>query len=52
VARDDLGRSFYHAEDEAVRSPSEDFADLFAWVVTSPARVYQPGLREQDFKVI
>lgn len=47
--RDDPGRSFYHAEEAGVRSPSEDFADLFAWVVTSPARVYQPGLREEDF---
>lgn len=47
--RDDPGRSFYHAEEEGVRSPSEDLADLFAWVVTSPARVYQPGLREEDF---
>lgn len=49
VWRDDPGRAFYHAEDEAVGSPSEDFADLFAWVVTSPARIYQPGLREEDF---
>lgn len=49
--RDDPGQSFYHvAEDETLLSESEDFADLFAWVVTSPARVYQPGLRQEDFE--
>ena len=47
--RDDPGRAFYNANVEAARTPSEDFADLFAWVVTSPARVFQQGLREEDF---
>lgn len=47
--RDDPGRAFYNVEDEVVTS-SEDFADLFAWVVTSPARVFQPGLRLEDFR--
>ena len=49
--RDDPGRAFYNVEDEVLTS-SEDFADLFAWVVTSPARVFQPGLREEDFEAI
>lgn len=49
--RDDPGRAFYHADDELL-TPSEDFADLFARVVTSPARVFLPGLREEDFEAV
>ncbi|MDB4906343.1 MAG: hypothetical protein JWO05_1127 [Gemmatimonadetes bacterium] len=35
--RDDPGEPCYYAEEEAVASRSEDFADVFAWLVTSPA---------------
>lgn len=34
--RDDIGQPCYHAEDEWVASELEDFAETFAWVVTSP----------------
>lgn len=50
--RDDPGRAFYHADDEVLTPPSEDFADLFARVVTSPARIFLPGLREEDFEAV
>lgn len=49
VWRDDPGQACYHADDEAMLTPSEDFADLFSWMSTSPARVFLPGLREEDF---
>lgn len=35
VWRDDPGQGCYHADDEAQSSPSEEFADTFAWMVTS-----------------
>lgn len=48
--RDDPGMPCYHAasEDEQVLHPSEEFAEIFAWAVTSPARVHLKGLREED----
>lgn len=45
--RDDPGQPCYYA-DEADLSPLEEFADIFAWCVTSPARVFVRGLREED----
>lgn len=47
--RDDPGEVCYHVEDDAFVSPAEEFADIFAWVATSPARVFLPGLRDEDF---
>lgn len=37
---DDIGESCIYADDETVRHPREDAADLFAWYVTSPARIF------------
>jgi hypothetical protein len=37
--RDDVGEPCFHAEDEWVPSPSEDFAELFSWITTSPSRL-------------
>lgn len=34
--RDDIGEACYHADDEWLPSPSEDFAETFAWLVTQP----------------
>lgn len=45
--RDDPGQPCYYA-DGADLSPIEEFADIFAWCVTSPARVFVRGLREED----
>ena len=47
--RDDSGEACYNVEDDALLTDAEEFADFFAWVATSPARVYLPGLREEDF---
>lgn len=46
--RDDPGEACYNAEED-IETPEEHFADVFAWVVTSPARVFIPGLRDEDF---
>lgn len=46
--RDDPGMACYYADD-ASGSPSEEFANVFAWFVTSTARQFVPGLREVDF---
>ncbi len=46
--RDDPGVACYYSED-ADFSPGEDFCDIFAWAVTSPARQYVRGIREEDF---
>jgi len=46
--RDDPGQSCYYADDE-VSLPLEEFADIFAWAVTSTARPFVHGLREEDF---
>jgi hypothetical protein len=52
--RDDPGRPCYHSDadgDDVHPSASEQFADIFAWAVTSPARVYVVGLRPEDFDI-
>lgn len=38
--KDDIQESCVYADDETVRHPREDAADLFAWYVTSPARIF------------
>ncbi len=45
--RDDPGQACYFADEDDMR-PLEEFADVFAWFVTSPARVHVRGLREED----
>jgi hypothetical protein len=45
--RDDPGVACYHSEEEWVESEQEDFANIFAWLVTSPHRDI-PGTREQE----
>ncbi len=47
--RDDPGEACYNVEDDALLSDAEEFADIFAWMVTSPARIFYPGLRDEDF---
>jgi hypothetical protein len=48
VWRDELGMPCIYADDETVtKDPKEDFADLFAWYVTSEARVYQIPLADR-----
>lgn len=48
VWRDELGMACIYADDETVaKDPSEDFADLFAWYVTSEARIYQVPLADR-----
>lgn len=47
--RDDPGDVCYHVEDDAFANPAEEFADIFAWVVTSPARIFLKGVRDEDF---
>lgn len=46
--RDDPGQACFYADEEDLR-PLEEFADIFAWVVTSPARIFVAGVREEDF---
>lgn len=38
--RDDPGEVCYHVEDDIESSDAENFADVFAWVTTSPAGVF------------
>lgn len=45
--RDDPGQPCFYADEEDLR-PLEEFADIFAWAVTSPARIFVRGLREED----
>lgn len=47
--RDDPREPYYNVEEDVMESREEEFADIFAWVVTSPARIYLPGLRDEDF---
>jgi hypothetical protein len=47
--RDDPGVMSYYSDDVGPSSAREEFADLFAWLVTSPARVHIKGVREEDF---
>jgi hypothetical protein len=45
VWRDELGMACIYADEETVtKDPDEDFADLFAWYVTSEAGFYQRPL--------
>ena len=46
--RDDPGQPCFYADEEDLR-PLEEFADIFAWFVTSTARPFVRGLREEDF---
>lgn len=48
VWRDEPGFACIYADEETVtKDPNEDFADLFAWYVTSEARVYQVPLADR-----
>jgi hypothetical protein len=48
VWRDELGMSCIYADDETIaKNEIEDFADLFAWYVTSEARIYQLPLADR-----
>jgi hypothetical protein len=38
--RDDPGGACLYSDDETLAQPREDFAETFAWYVTSPARVF------------
>jgi hypothetical protein len=46
--RDDPGVSSYYSDGET-GGKADEFADIFAWLVTSPARVHIKGVREEDF---
>ncbi|MFL5481122.1 MAG: HIRAN domain-containing protein [Gemmatimonadaceae bacterium] len=46
--RDELGMECIYADEETVMTdPKEDFADLFAWYVTSEARIFHEPLEAQ-----
>jgi hypothetical protein len=47
---DDIRESCIYADDETVRHPREDAADLFAWYVTSPARIFLEPRRPMDLR--
>lgn len=48
VWRDELGLACIYADDETIiKDPNEDFADLFAWYVTSEARIYHVPLADR-----
>jgi hypothetical protein len=47
---DDIRESCIYADEETVRHPREDAADLFAWYVTSPARVFLEPRRTLDLR--
>jgi hypothetical protein len=38
--RDDLGESCLYSDDDTLQQPREDFAETFAWYITSPARIF------------
>jgi len=46
--RDDPGVPSYYSDGET-GGVRDEFADIFAWVVTSPARAHIKGVREEDF---
>ena len=46
--RDDPGQPSYYSDGET-GGKRDEFADIFAWLVTSPARVHVKGVREEDF---
>lgn len=49
--RDELGISCIYADEETVaKDPNEDFADLFAWYVTSEAGFYQRPLADRQVR--
>lgn len=49
--RDELGMECIYADDDTVMTdPKEDFADLFAWFVTSEARVFHESLDRVQLK--
>lgn len=49
VWRDEIGESCIYADEETVMTdPKEDFADLFAWYVTSEAGFYQRPLADRS----
>lgn len=48
--RDDPGEPCYYAEEDGVPSAAEEFADIFAWAVTTEARQFIRGIREEDLK--
>jgi hypothetical protein len=45
--RDDLGEGCIYSDDETLQQPREDFAETFAWYVTSPARVFVDGIKRR-----
>lgn len=47
--RDDPGQAVYHSEDVWTASALEDFANTFAWLVTTPYRLI-PGTREEELQ--
>jgi hypothetical protein len=47
---DDIRESCIYADEETVRHPREDAADLFAWYVTSPARIFLEPRKSIDLK--
>jgi hypothetical protein len=47
---DDIRESCIYADEETVRHPREDAADLFAWYVTSPARIFLEPRQSVDLR--
>jgi hypothetical protein len=48
--KDEIREACVYADDETVRHPREDSADLFAWYVTSPARIFLEPRRTLDLR--
>jgi hypothetical protein len=46
--RDDPGQASFYSDGET-GGKRDQFADIFAWTVCSPARVHIKGVREEDF---
>lgn len=46
--RDDPGAVSYFSDGET-GGARDEFADIFAWLVTSPARIHVTGVRPEDF---
>lgn len=46
--RDDPGVASYYSDGDT-GGARDEFADIFAWTVTSPARAFIKGVREEDF---
>lgn len=47
---DEIREACVYADDETVRHPREDSADLFAWYVTSPARIFLEPRKTLDLR--